>query len=233
MNTQAPSPISLGRLLMAEALGTAFLLAIVVGSGVMAERLFPAQTGLALLANGLATGAGLYALIVSLGPISGAHFNPVVSLWAAMTGQLSWARASSYALAQGLGAVAGVLATHGMFGLPLWLVSTHARHGPALWFSEGTATFGLLMVIMLTSRHHPQHTPTAVATYITAAYWFTASTSFANPAVTLARSLTDSFAGIAPHDVGGFVIAQVAGAVLAVLAVGWLLRERPSPSGLN
>lgn len=220
--------------LAAESLGTAFLLAIVVGSGLMAERLFPGQTGLALLANALATGAGLYALIVSLGPVSGAHFNPLVSLWAACIRQLSWTQAGLYGLAQLGGAGLGVMMAHAMFDLPLLAQATQSRPGAALWFSEGVATFGLLMVIIGTQQRNPQHTPAAVATYILAAYWFTASTSFANPAVTLARSLTDSFAGIALGDVGGFVLAQGVGALAAIgLCAKGLRAKAPSAPPLD
>ena len=229
MSAAVSPPVRLGRLLLAEALGTALLLAVVVGSGVMAERLFPGQNGLALLVNALATGAGLYALMVSLGPVSGAHLNPVVSLWAAMRGQLSWRHASGYALAQGVGAVAGVLATHAMFDLPLLQHATQPRTGMTQWFSEAVATFGLLWMILSTQQHSPQRTPAAVALYIVSAYWFTDSTSFANPAVTLARSLTDSFAGIALGDVGGFVLAQVVGGLWAVVVAKGLLGDGHAP----
>ncbi len=223
MSTPAPTT-TLGQKLAAEALGTAFLLAMVVGSGIMAERLFLGRTGLALLANAVATGAGLFALIVGLGPVSGAHFNPVVSLWAALSRQLPWWHAACFALAQVLGAIVGVAVAHAMFDLPPFEQATQARTGLAQWLSEAVATFGLLAVIITTHARNPAHTPAAVAFYIVSAYWFTASTSFANPAVTLARSLTDSFAGIALMDVGPFVLAQVLGGLLAVGACRWLLQ---------
>jgi glycerol uptake facilitator-like aquaporin len=209
----------------AEFLGTAFLLAVVVGSGIMGERLSGGNTGLALLANTLATGCGLLALIVTLGPISGAHFNPVVTLKSAWCRELTWRDVPPYILAQTLGALAGVAAAHGMFDLPLFSISTHARTGAAQWWSECVATFGLLMVIAGSSRHHTHHTPFVVAAYIMAAYWFTASTSFANPAVTLARAFSNTFAGIAPAHILGFVLAQLIGGVLAVLVSNWLFER--------
>jgi glycerol uptake facilitator-like aquaporin len=215
-------PILLNRRLVAEFLGTAFLLAVVVGSGIMAERLFAGNVGLSLLANAIATGAGLFAIILVFAPISGAHFNPVVSLYAAMEKQLSWREAGLYSLAQVVGAVCGVFAAHLMFAAPFFEFSQHVRTGGAQWWSEFVATFGLLAVIISTSRSHPQQTPVAVAAYITAAYWFTASTSFSNPAVTLARTLTDTFSGIRPIDAGGFIAAQVVAAVTAVWVFRWL-----------
>lgn len=213
--------MTLARRLVAEALGSAFLLAVVVGSGIMGERLSQGLVGLALLANAVATGAGLLALIWVWGPVSGAHFNPVVTLAMVMTGQQVKSECLPYALAQVLGAVLGVVAAHAMFGEALMAWSQHARSGPAQWWSEFVATFGLLMVI-LGCAHSPRVVPMAVAAYITAAYWFTASTSFANPAVTLARTLTDSFAGIAPSDAPAFILAQLAGAVCATALMRWV-----------
>lgn len=221
--------MTLGRRLVAEALGTAFLLAVVVGSGIMGERLAGGSVGLALLANTLATGAGLLALILTFGPVSGAHFNPVVSLVAAWQGQLRGAEVPGYVLVQVLGALAGVAAAHLMFGEPLFSVSLHARSGLAQCWSEGVATFGLIGVILSCSRHRPGITPFAVAAYITAAYWFTSSTSFANPAVTLARALSDTFAGIRPQDVPGFILSQLLGAAAAAGLFRWLLSDPQPP----
>lgn len=218
--------ISLNRRLVAELLGTAFLLAVVVGSGIMGETLAGGSVGLALLANSLATGAGLFALILIFAPISGAHFNPVVSLYAAMEKHISWREAGLYVVAQVIGAVLGVIAAHLMFAAPIIELSQHVRTGGAQWWSEFVATFGLLAVIISTSRSHHEATPAAVAAYITAAYWFTASTSFANPAVTLARTLTNTFAGIRPVDSLGFIMMQVIGAVVAVLVFRWLLNAK-------
>jgi glycerol uptake facilitator-like aquaporin len=214
--------IPLNRRLVAELLGTAFLLAIVVGSGIMGERLSGGSVGLALLANALATGAGLLALIVVFAPISGAHFNPVVSLYSAMERHISWREAGLYTVYQIIGAVLGVLAAHVMFDVPIFELSHHVRSGVAQWWSEFVATFGLLAVIISASRSHYEMTSVAVAAYITAAYWFTASTSFANPAVTLARTLTDTFAGIRPCDSFGFIVMQLLGAVTADLVFRWL-----------
>ncbi len=225
-----PHVFSLSRRLTAEALGTALLLAIVVGSGIMAERLCGGNIGLALLANAVATGAGLYAIIMMFAPISGAHFNPVVSLYAALNGQLNGQHTLAYIGAQVAGAGLGVMAAHLMFDLPILSLSEQTRTGAAQWWSEAVATFGLLAVIISTSRHQPQHTPMVVALYITAAYWFTASTSFANPAVTLARSLTNTFAGIALVDVWGFIAAQLIGLGLAIGYFGWLYRQSQGSS---
>lgn len=213
---------SRGHALTAELLGTAFLLAAVVGSGIMGDRLSAGNAAIALLANSLATGAALVALILALGPISGAHFNPAVTLTAASQGAMPWATASRYVLVQVVGAVAGVLLAHAMFDVPLVSVSAHVRAGGAQILSEAVATFGLLFVVLAASKHRPDAAPVAVACYIVAAYWFTASTSFANPAVTLARSLTDTFAGIRPADVPGFLLGQLAGAGLAAAAGNWL-----------
>lgn len=210
---------ALSRRLLAEALGSALLLACVVGSGLMGVALSRGNDGIALLANAGATAGILYVLIVVLGPVSGAHFNPAVSLVECLRGSLPRRVLAAYVAAQLAGAVAGVVLAHAMFGLDLVQAGTHARTGPSQWLSEGVATFGLLMTIGLGARHRPAAVPALVAAYIFAAYWFTASTSFANPAVTVARSLTTSFAGIRPFDVGGFVAAQLVGALLALPVV--------------
>jgi glycerol uptake facilitator-like aquaporin len=207
---------------VAEALGTALLLAAVVGSGIMGERLAAGNVALALLANTLATGAALVALILTFGPISGAHLNPVVTLSSAWQRHTAWREVPVYVIAQSAGALAGVAAAHLMFELPLLSVSQQARNGNPKIFSELVATFGLIMVIWACAKFRPAVVPFAVAAYITAAYWFTASTSFANPAVTLARSLTDTFTGIRPADVPGFVAAQLLGAAAATLLFRWL-----------
>lgn len=213
---------SLSRRLVAEAIGTAILLAAVVGSGIMAERLAGGNIAIALLANSVATGGVLLCLILALGPISGAHFNPVVSIADAMRGGLSVAEGAYYIVAQVVGGIAGVVAAHSMFGLPAISFSRHIRSGPSQWFAEFVATFGLLLVIWGCVRFKSPFTSLAVAGYIVGAYWFTASTSFANPAVTIARSLTDTFAGIRPIDVPGFIAAQVLGAITATLVFNWL-----------
>lgn len=213
----------LSRRLVAEGLGTALLLAVVVGSGIMAERLAGGSPALALLANALATGTGLYALILTFGPLSGAHFNPLVTLAAWVARQLSGHEALAYGLVQVGGGLLGVWLTHAMFDLPLWQLSAHGRSGGGQWLAEAVATLGLLTVIASTTRHRADSTPAAVAAYITAAYWFTASTSFANPAVTLARAFTNSFAGIRLADVPGFLLAQLAGFLLAMVVTRWLL----------
>jgi len=218
-------PMNLTRRCTAEFLGTAFLLATVVGSGIMAERLSGGNTALALLANTIATGAGLLALILTFGPISGAHFNPVVSLSARWQNQLSNREVAFYLTAQIIGAFAGVAAAHGMFSEPIFFASQHVRSGSPQWWSEFIATFGLVAVIISCSRSRPSITPVAVAAYITAAYWFTASTSFANPAVTLARAASDTFAGIRPIDAPGFIIAQLFGGWAATKAMGWLYKS--------
>jgi glycerol uptake facilitator-like aquaporin len=211
------------RRLVAEAVGTAFLLAAVVGSGIMGERLAGGNVAVALLANTLATGAALVALILTFGPISGAHFNPAVTLADASQGGLPWGDVPLYVVAQIVGAFAGVAAAHFMFEVPLFFASRHARAGPAQVFSEFVATFGLLAVIWGCVRSRPAAVPFAVAAYITAAYWFTASTSFANPAVTLARSATDTFAGIRPSDAPAFIVAQLVGAAAATALFRWLM----------
>jgi glycerol uptake facilitator-like aquaporin len=215
------------RAFVAELVGTALLLAAVVGSGIMGERLAGGNVAVALLANTLATGAALVALILTFGAISGAHFNPVVSFADASQGGLTWTQATAYSVAQCLGAVAGVAAADYMFGEPVFAWSRHVRAGLPQAFSEGVATFGLLAVIWGCSRRRAAAVPFAVGAYITAAYWFTASTSFANPAVTIARSMTDTFAGIRPADVPPFIAAQVVGGALATALFGWLVpRER-------
>jgi len=213
---------SLLRRTVAEFVGTLFLLATVIGSGIMAEKLAAGNVALALLANAIATGAALVALILAFGSVSGAHLNPAVTLADAWQGGIAWRETPAYVAAQFAGAFAGVATAHAMFGLTLFTVSTHVRSGPAQIFSECIATFGLLSVILGCARHRPSAVPFAVGAYITAAYWFTASTSFANPAVTLARSVSNTFAGIRPADTAGFVIAQLAGAFAATLLFRWL-----------
>jgi len=211
------------RCVVAEFIGTLFLLAAVVGSGIMGERLAAGNVAIALLANTIATGAALIALILALGPVSGAHLNPVVTLADAWLGGISWREVPAYILAQLAGALAGVAAAHLMFGLPVISVSTRVRSGPSQLFSEFVATFGLMAVIWGCERRRPSAVAYAVGAYITAAYWFTASTSFANPAVTIARSLSNTFAGIRPLDVTGFIVAQVAGGFAATLLFKWLI----------
>jgi glycerol uptake facilitator-like aquaporin len=212
---------------VAEALGTAFLLAAVVGSGIMGERLAGGNVAIALLANTIATGAALVALILTFGPVSGAHFNPAVTLADATQGGLTWREAPVYIAAQILGAFGGVAAAHLMFGEPLFFASRHARAGSAQLFSEFVATFGLLSVIWGCARSRSSAVPFAVGAYITSAYWFTSSTSFANPAVTLARAASDTFAGIRPADAPGFIMAQLAGAMAATLLFRWLVPSLP------
>lgn len=208
--------MNLVRRAVAEGVGTAMLLAVVVGSGIMGERLAGGNVAIALLANAIATAGGLIALILTFGPVSGAHFNPAVSLSLAFTRRIAWRDVSPYLLAQVVGAVLGVWAAHLMFGETVFQFSSKARPGAALFWSEMLATFGLLMVILSGIRHHSSAIPYAVAAYIAAAYWFTASTSFANPAVTIARALSDTFAGIRPVDAPAFVLAQLLGAGAAV-----------------
>jgi len=216
-----------GRRFTSEAVGTALLLAAVVGSGIMADRLSGGNEAIALLANTIATGAALVALILTFGPISGAHFNPAVTIADASQGGLAWRDVPGYLCAQIGGAVLGVWAAHLMFGEPVFMLSLHQRSGASQMFSEFVATFGLLAVIWGCSRRRTDAVPFAVAAYITSAYWFTASTSFANPAVTLARGLTDTFAGIRPFDIPGFVVAQLAGATAATLLFKWLVPALP------
>lgn len=227
MSQAPPHRFDLGRRAAAEAVGTALLLATVIGSGVMGERLAGGNVALALLANTLATGAALVALILTFGPISGAHFNPAVTLADAWQGGLAWRDVLPYIGAQVGGAFAGVATAHVMFDLPLYFTSQHARPGSAQMFSEFVATFGLLAVIWGCVRARPSMVPFAVAAYITAAYWFTASTSFANPAVTLARAASDTFAGIRPSDAPGFIVAQLFGAAAATGLFRWLVPALP------
>jgi glycerol uptake facilitator-like aquaporin len=217
----------LGRALAAEGIGTALLLAAVVGSGIMGERLAGGNVAIALLANTLATGAALVALIFTFGPVSGAHFNPAVTIADATQGGLAWSRAAAYVIVQFAGAFAGVVAAHAMFEAPLIMTSTHVRAGGSQIFSEFVATFGLLAVIWGVSRSRAAVVPIAVGAYITAAYWFTASTSFANPAVTVARAFTDTFAGIRLADVPGFIAGQAGGAVVATVLFRWLVPALP------
>lgn len=214
---------SLNRRVVAEGVGTAMLLAAVVGSGIMAERLSGGNQAIALLANTIATGAALLALILTFGAVSGAHFNPAVTIADASQRGLPWRDVPAYIVAQLVGGIFGVWAAHAMFQERVLMLSSHVRSGPAQMFSEFVATFGLLAVIWGSSRRRSAAVPFAVAAYITAAYWFTASTSFANPAVTLARALSDTFAGIRPADVPGFVVAQFAGAIAATLLFRWLV----------
>ncbi|WP_293000778.1 MIP/aquaporin family protein [Nevskia sp.] len=213
---------ALPRAIAAEALGSALLLAVVVGSGVMGEQLAAGNTAVALLANAIATGCGLVVLIVIFAPLSGAHFNPAVTAVFCVRGELPWSQLAAYLPAQLSGAALGVVAAHGMFGLPLIEASQHARTGGAQWLGEFIATFGLIVTILGSLATRPAWTPLLVAAYITAAYWFTSSTSFANPTVTIARSLTDTFAGIAPADVTGFIAAQLLGAAAGAVAGRWL-----------
>ena len=224
----SPPAFNTLRSLVAELLGTAFLLAIVVGSGIMGESLAGGNTAIALLGNTIATGAGLVVLITVFGPISGAHFNPAVTLAMALRRELPVRMALAYGAVQIVGAVLGAWAAHAMFDQPILQVSQKLRDGPAQAWSEFIATFGLLATILGTVRFRPDFTPVSVGLYITSAYWFTASTSFANPAVTVARSLSDTFAGIAPSSAPMFIAAQLLGAVAAVAVFGWLLRPRPA-----
>jgi glycerol uptake facilitator-like aquaporin len=216
--------------LCAEALGTAFLLAAVVGSGIMAQRLADGNVALALLGNTLPTGAILVVLITIFGPLSGAHFNPAVSLAFALRGELPWRETGAYLAVQVAGGILGVWAAHAMFGLPLWQVSTTVRSELGQWIAEAVATFGLLLTILGCVARTPGAVAWAVGLYITAAYWFTASTSFANPAVTLARALSDTFAGIAPAGAPAFIAAQLVGALAALPVARWLW-PKPMPVG--
>jgi glycerol uptake facilitator-like aquaporin len=217
---------SLAQRAAAEFLGTAFLLAAVVGSGIMAQRLAGGNVALALLCNALATGAMLAVLILIFGAVSGAHFNPAVSLAFALRGELSWPVAGLYVAVQVVAAIAGVWIAHLMFDMPVWQISTTVRTGPGQWLAEAVAAFGLLLTIFGCLARVPAAVPYAVGLYITAAYWFTASTSFANPAVTIARSLSDTFAGIAPASVPVFIASQLAGMLAAARIAGWLWREQ-------
>ena len=225
---------TLPRRVVAEFLGTAFLLAAVVGSGIMGERLAGGNVAVALLANAVATGAGLLALIITFGPISGAHFNPAVTLVSAMNRDFRWADVPPYLLAQFTGGIAGVWVAHTMFGLAAFSFSHHERSGFSQAFSEFVATFGLLAVIVCGGRHRPAAVPMGVAAYVTAGYWFTASTALANPAVTVARSLTDTFSGIRPADVPAFIAAQLLAAAAAYAVLGWVLGiERMSVGSMS
>lgn len=217
----------IARAVVAEGVGTAMLVATVVGSGIMGERLAGGNVAVALMANAIATGAGLVALILTFGPVSGAHFNPAVTLADAAQGGLSWRHVPAYLGAQFVGAVSGAWVAHAMFSERVFMLSTSDRGGPALLLSECVATFGLLGVIFGCSRRHAAAAPFAVAAYITAAYWFTSSTSFANPAVTAARALTDTFAGIRPQDVPGFIGSQLIGAAGATALFRWLIPSLP------
>ena len=215
------------RRLSAEALGTAFLLIGVVGSGIMAQMLSPDNTGVALLANAIATGAILYVIITIFGPVSGAHFNPAVTLVFVMRGEMSGLEAMAYIVTQIAAAIIGVWVAHAMFDLPIWQLSSTVRSGPNQWFSEVVATFGLVLVILGGIRHASHAVPPLVAIYITGAYWFTSSTSFANPAVTIARSLSDTFAGILPGNIALFIGMQLIGALAAALIARHLFAADP------
>ncbi|MFM6829620.1 MAG: aquaporin [Novosphingobium sp.] len=220
-----PVTAPLARRLTAEGIGSAMLFATVVGSGIMAERLAGGNVAVALLGNTMATGAMLFVLITMLRPISGAHFNPAVSVVAALRGDLSWRDAAAYAVAQITLGIVGVWIAHLMFDVPIIQFSTHIRTGIGQWAGEAVATFGLILTIIGTVRYRPDWVPASVALYITAAYWFTSSTSFANPAITIARSLSNSFAGIAPGDVPGFLVAQIFGAFLGAITAKVLFDE--------
>jgi glycerol uptake facilitator-like aquaporin len=228
MAEQRDNPPSLARRVGAEGLGAFFLFACVIGSGIMAQNLSQGNDAVALLANTLATGAILFVLITMLGPISGAHMNPAVSLVAASRRELSWGDAAAYIAAQFAFGILGAWAAHLMFGLPTLQLSVKARTGLGQWTGEFIATFGLILTILGTVRFRREWVAPAVALYITAAYWFTSSTSFANPAITVARSLTNSFAGIAPNDVPMFILAQLLGAGSAALLARWLFDNRTS-----
>lgn len=222
----AEAAVDLPRRLVAEGLGTAFLLAIVVGSGIMGDRLSGGNVAIALLANALATGAGLSVLILIFGPLSGAHFNPAVTLAFLLRREIGAADSLAYVLVQVLAGALGVMIAHVMFAEPVIQASTTLRSGGAQWTAEVVATFGLVATILGCLRARPEAVPYAVGLYITAAYWYTASTSFANPAVTIGRTLTDTFSGIAPGDAPAFILAQIVGAVLATWVFGWL-RSKP------
>jgi glycerol uptake facilitator-like aquaporin len=223
--------MSLAQRLLAEAVGTTALLATVVGSGIMGTQLAAGNDAIALLANAAATAGVLYVAIVVLGPLSGAHFNPAVTLAMRLRGELDTRATLAYIGVQCVAAIAGVVLAHAMFDLPLLQPGTHARTGAAQWLSEAVATCGLLLTILLGLRARPAAIPALVAAYIFAAYWFTASTSFANPAVTLARALTQTFAGIRPIDAPGFIVAQLVGTALALLLAAWLERRTPAAAG--
>ncbi len=218
------------RKLGAEALGTCILVATVIGSGIMAEKLAGGNVAIALLGNTIPTGAILVVLISILGPISGAHFNPVVSMAMAITGRMKWSGVASYTLCQIAGAIAGVWIAHAMFDLPIIETSTKLRWGQGQWIAEAVASFGLLLSIFGAIRNAPNALPMIVGLYITAAYWFTASTSFANPAVTIARSMSDSFSGISPISILPFIVSQIIGAVLATVVSQWLFNSNDDQS---
>jgi glycerol uptake facilitator-like aquaporin len=226
-----PDVPPLTRRLAAEGLGSFFLFVTVIGSGIMAENLARGNDAVALLGNSIATGAMLFVLIVMLAPVSGAHMNPAVSLVAALRRELGWREAAAYALVQLACGILGAWAAHLMFDLPILQLSAKARTGLGQWAGEFIATFGLILTIIGTARHRPHWIPASVALYITAAYWFTSSTSFANPAITVARSLTDSFAGIAPHDAPLFIAAQLAGAAAAGVAATLLFGSAAGETG--
>lgn len=215
----------LRRRIAAEFTGTTMLLAIVIGSGIMGDRLADGNVAIALLANAIATAAGLIVLIHMFGPVSGAHFNPLVTITILLRRGIAPRMAGAYLIAQTSGAIAGVWVAHAMFAQPILQISTHARDGAAQGFAEAVATFGLIGTILSTQRHRPDATPAAVGLYVAAAYWFTASTAFANPAVTIARSLSGTFAGIAPHSVPLFIAGQILGMGAALAGFGWLLKE--------
>lgn len=232
LNTQTSQTPERSRRCAAEFAGTAFLLTVVVGSGIMGDRLSGGSVGLALLTNSLATGAGLVALILAFGPISGAHFNPLVSAAMAILGRLSVGDLAAYVAAQFAGALLGTMCAHAMFAEPVLTWSTHARAGGPQALSEFVATFGLLTVVLGVGRHRAEMAPLAVGAYVTAAYWFTASTAFANPAVTVARMTTNTFTGIRPMDVPAFLIAQTLGAATSVALVRWLAAPHPLDGAL-
>lgn len=222
----------LPRRLLAEGLGTALLLAVVIGSGIMGQRLSGGNAAVALLGNTLSTGAGLVVLITIFGPLSGAHFNPAVTLAFALRREIGWREAAAYAAVQFAAAILGVWLAHAMFGEPILQVSTKARDGAAQALSEGVATFGLIVAILGSLRFRPEATPFIVGLFITSAYWFTASTSFANPAVTGARALSDTFAGIAPRSVPGFLLGQIVGCACGLAVDGWLFERRAAGAQL-
>lgn len=222
------SQFDLPRRLAAETLGTALLLATVVGSGIMAENLAGGNVAIALLGNTIPTGAILVVLITIFGPVSGAHFNPAVTLSFLIRREITIGAAIAYVAVQVIGGIIGTWSAHLMFAQEIFQLSSHVRTGGAQWFSEGVATFGLVATILGTLRWRPEAVAYMVGLYITAAYWFTASTSFANPAVTIARSLTDTFSGIYPAHAPGFILAQLVGALVATLTIGWLVSRQPS-----
>ena len=222
------SQFDLPRRLVAETLGTALLLATVVGSGIMAENLAGGNVAIALLGNTIPTGAILVVLITIFGPVSGAHFNPAVTLSFLIRREITVSAAIAYVAVQIIGGIIGTWSAHLMFAQEIFQLSSHVRTGGAQWFSEGVATFGLVATILGTLRWQPEAVAYMVGLYITAAYWFTASTSFANPAVTIARSLTDTFSGIYPAHAPGFILAQLVGALVATLTIGWLVSRQPS-----